>query len=380
MADTTPSPRAAPATGPRLDVQEVTSCDGEPIAYYVTGHDADPGELAHAVASLMFDPTAESEIATETAREWWRSVPCDCGDHGSHMVAATPDESGAIAVTAWHVGDRDWLTPKPAPASPPPEPAEERSEKAPCGTCRHVQVPMGLEPCAPCVAAEEGWPRFEPAPALPRPEEPAATPHQRRPDPTHRCNVCGALWILNPPSEVQRGSWSLWSKACGKCCDNVAMGEQIEPITEFHRLCDPGPWGEFAECLHSPTGRHDFTPTCRYCHRSPPPPRPEESALRDLIARAAPLTWVATGDMDGARAWEIEAARALSAPPPGEERLREAAKRLVAKIDVVIADPTYERVWVGAQLHEGPYQGPQYDDELDALRAALREDEKETKP
>jgi hypothetical protein len=48
---------------------------------------------------------------------------------------------------------------------------------------------------------------------------------------THRCKVCGALWRLNDPTEVQpEGSWSLASEACGRCCDNVAMGDQIEPI------------------------------------------------------------------------------------------------------------------------------------------------------
>jgi hypothetical protein len=33
--------------------------------------------------------------------------------------------------------------------------------------------------------------------------------------PTHRCRVCGALWI-----EFQ-DAWSLFSLHCGKCCDNA---------------------------------------------------------------------------------------------------------------------------------------------------------------
>lgn len=41
---------------------------------------------------------------------------------------------------------------------------------------------------------------------------------------THRCKVCDARWI-----KFDWG-WSLASKQCGKCCDVVAMGEQIEPI------------------------------------------------------------------------------------------------------------------------------------------------------
>lgn len=65
---------------------------------------------------------------------------------------------------------------------------------------------------------------------------PAEEPATPRPDPTHRCKACGALWTMNPPSAVQpEGSWSLWSKRCGTCCDNVPMGEQIEPITEYRR-------------------------------------------------------------------------------------------------------------------------------------------------
>lgn len=46
----------------------------------------------------------------------------------------------------------------------------------------------------------------------------------------HRCTVCGCLWRLQPPTDVQPGgSWSLWDAAQkpGTCCDNVAMGSQI---------------------------------------------------------------------------------------------------------------------------------------------------------
>lgn len=49
-------------------------------------------------------------------------------------------------------------------------------------------------------------------------------------DATHRCKVCGALWRWNTPSVVRDGSWSLVSATCGKCCDNVAMGDQIEEL------------------------------------------------------------------------------------------------------------------------------------------------------
>lgn len=45
--------------------------------------------------------------------------------------------------------------------------------------------------------------------------------------PTHFCKECGALWRLWP----NEGGWNLRSKECGKCCDNVPMGDQIEAMT-----------------------------------------------------------------------------------------------------------------------------------------------------
>jgi hypothetical protein len=52
--------------------------------------------------------------------------------------------------------------------------------------------------------------------------------------PTHRCKVCGALWIKNPPNKAQpEGSWSLApvsSQVAGPCCDNALMSDQIEEL------------------------------------------------------------------------------------------------------------------------------------------------------
>lgn len=42
---------------------------------------------------------------------------------------------------------------------------------------------------------------------------------------THRCRVCGARWRLG-----DRYGWNLRSKTCGPCCDNMVMGDQIEPL------------------------------------------------------------------------------------------------------------------------------------------------------
>lgn len=49
--------------------------------------------------------------------------------------------------------------------------------------------------------------------------------------PTHRCKICGATWWLGQVPNVEGLSWSLRSKTCGPCCDNVTMGEQIEPLS-----------------------------------------------------------------------------------------------------------------------------------------------------
>ncbi|BDD90911.1 hypothetical protein PanNE5_03510 [Pandoraea sp. NE5] len=46
--------------------------------------------------------------------------------------------------------------------------------------------------------------------------------------PTHRCKVCGAYWRKWNIGGKQ--SWNLCSRGCGECCDNAAMGDQIEPL------------------------------------------------------------------------------------------------------------------------------------------------------
>lgn len=57
----------------------------------------------------------------------------------------------------------------------------------------------------------------------------------------HRCKVCGCIWRLYGPTEVQPdGSWSLLDgqHKPGPCCNNVAMGEQIEPYTMEKAVSD----------------------------------------------------------------------------------------------------------------------------------------------
>lgn len=79
--------------------------------------------------------------------------------------------------------------------------------------------------------------------------------------PTHRCKVCGALWTLwaAQPGKypidhpLHEASWSLFSLHCGQCCDNVAMGDQIEPIALA------APVGRDAPC---PSHAHPSCPLC----------------------------------------------------------------------------------------------------------------------
>lgn len=55
---------------------------------------------------------------------------------------------------------------------------------------------------------------------------------REEPAPTHRCKVCGALWRYWPKRDTGHDdSWNLRSTACGPCCDNAPMGEQIKPLT-----------------------------------------------------------------------------------------------------------------------------------------------------
>lgn len=57
--------------------------------------------------------------------------------------------------------------------------------------------------------------------------------------PKHRCKECGAFWRLNDPTDVQPdGSWSLWDaeQKPGQCCDNEAMGSQIEQVAGDEKL------------------------------------------------------------------------------------------------------------------------------------------------
>lgn len=73
---------------------------------------------------------------------------------------------------------------------------------------------------------------------------------------------------------------------------------------------------------------------------------------------------------------DAELARTTPAAAPveqgrGEGRLSKAATALAATLRAIHEDDLYKGVWLMAQLHQGPYAGPTYTAELEALEAAL---------
>ena len=60
-----------------------------------------------------------------------------------------------------------------------------------------------------------------------------------------------------------------------------------------------------------------------------------------------------------------------TAPPAAGDEVREAAEALLAKMRAVYADDRYRGVWALAQSHGGPYTGPTWTAEAEALEAAL---------
>ena len=56
-------------------------------------------------------------------------------------------------------------------------------------------------------------------------------------------------------------------------------------------------------------------------------------------------------------------------------KVEKAARELVEKLDKVHKNPAYVGVWTVSQIHQGPYQGPNYTEELKKLKDALKEAE-----
>jgi hypothetical protein len=197
-----------------------------------------------------------------------------------------------------------------------------------------------------------------PAPALPRPEEPA----------TDRPCQCGGT---HP-----RMSDGISDPVCSRWPDCA---------------CTEGP--TCAASAPPPRPEDDDTEDeCPVCHSDlrAAPPRPEESALRpDALVVANNALRRATqchpNDPDVRAAREAvaeitEARRALSAPPQGEERLQAAASMALAAMQRNIAWATRKdepalalaiEALIAAGIRNRPGEA--------ALRAALREDEQGTR-
>jgi hypothetical protein len=247
-----------------------------------------------------------------------REPECLCRGRYPFLAHHTPDHCGALAYVS---GDPQapacsvcW-TPLAAPASPPPEPAEERRGCADGPRCDHFE----------CVEDRQfrALETRRAAPALPRPEESALS----------------AIRDLTENGSV------------------VALN-RLDAVA------------------------------------SAPPPRPEESARiaadslddADVLAEAVgymeagrePVGWLWSSDGP----WIAKHLRALSAPPPGEERLRERVEALAVKWEGEAV--RFAAVASGSSIDRAREAAANlYKDRRDsaaALRAALREDEKGAKP
>lgn len=53
---------------------------------------------------------------------------------------------------------------------------------------------------------------------------------------------------------------------------------------------------------------------------------------------------------------------------------------LVGKLKIIHKLPEYKAAWKTAQAHRGPYTGPKYDKELEALEAAIVAEHKKIFP
>jgi hypothetical protein len=70
------------------------------------------------------------------------------------------------------------------------------------------------------------------------------------------------------------------------------------------------------------------------------------------------------------RAQKELAGRIVAALEPVRE-LIEKATALTEKLKAIHANPRYQSVWMVSQIHVGQYEGPKYDEEQDAMDAAL---------
>jgi hypothetical protein len=210
-----------------------------------------------------------------------------------------------------------------------------------------------------------------PAPASP-PPEPAEERH---------CKTCGDTGVVASEAFVPDApGWAPESKPCPDC--------PAEPAEEPRCSCA---WtADFRDHGEGRRGPH-HREACPMHEPAPALPRPEESALdgegytfphlpqcdvfvtqgRGFLQPPAPCSCGAE-----------KAARALSAPPPGEERLRERIEKIADEWEQEALrrdrDAASEKT---ASKRDRLILGAGFErNHADALRAALREDEKGAKP
>jgi hypothetical protein len=83
-------------------------------------------------------------------------------------------------------------------------------------------------------------------------------------------------------------------------------------------------------------------------------------------AEATKQRWLGDG-YEGEFVELIERATTLASTA----ELRAAAQAMVDRCDMIHADPRYMSIWTDLMIHGRPYSGPNYAEELKALRTAL---------
>jgi hypothetical protein len=255
-----------------------------------------------------------------------------------------------------------------APTSPPPEPAEERVEedqleRMPGGdlfihaaTCEGgCDYDCGSFVCSGCGTIDPTLAHRCPAPALARPEEPATCPGPN-------CPLCSG-------------------EACALCGPTLGTDVSL---------------GKRPPCEHDAVQRHREPPTPTVLTGCQMRDTPE---TRELVAAAGRMLAGGRGPAMILARWrercpcDCEDCRALTrvlpspvsegrAPPPGEERLRERIEKIADEWEQEALrrdrDAASEKT---ASKRDRLILGAGFErNHADALRAALREDEKGAKP
>jgi len=97
---------------------------------------------------------------------------------------------------------------------------------------------------------------------------------------THYCKVCFAMWQFHTD-----GTCSLRSKACGPCCDNVPMGDQIVALRAPQAVAPSE--GEIEQAITDLCGAVEFDITELEASEESDETKEAKDKLRALMRRAA---------------------------------------------------------------------------------------------